>query len=95
LIKEKGKLLNEQFLTAKSASFHSKYVMGMKLGEGQHASVSICYERTVPRSTEECTPLLSHQIDKDAFKPIPYAVKKVSDEDEEKLIAHEKEFEIL
>ncbi len=67
----------------------------MKLGEGQHASVSICYERTVPRSTEECTPLLSHQIDKDAFKPIPYAVKKVSDEDEEKLIAHEKEFEIL
>lgn len=60
LIKEKGKLLNEQFLTAKSASFHSKYVIGMKLGEGQHASVSICYERAVPRSTEECTPLLSH-----------------------------------
>ena len=30
-----------------------------------------------------------------AYHPTPYAVKKVRDDDMEKLIAHEREFEIL
>lgn len=45
--------------------------------------------------SDECTPLLASQIDKDAYHPKPYAVKIVRDDDKEKLLAHQKEFEIL
>lgn len=85
----------KQFDETRKFSFHEKYVVGRVLGEGQHATVSICYERTLTRSAEECTPLLVDKLQLNAYHPTPYAVKKVRDDDEEKLIAHEKEFEIL
>lgn len=48
------------------------------------------------RKTSECgTPLIASKISKDEYLPEPYAVKIVRSDDEEKIIAHRKEFEIL
>ncbi len=48
------------------------------------------------RKTSECgTPLLVNKIDKSEYFPEPYAVKIVRSDDEEKIMAHVKEFEIL
>lgn len=71
-------------------------MLGEKLGEGQHASVYKCYERTHPRhETDASTPLLANQMETDEYIFHPYAVKIVRDDDKEKIIAHLKEFEIL
>ena len=77
-------------------NFDNKYVLGEKLGEGQHASVYKCFKRTNPRKeSEDTTPLLAKQMLHSDFDPHPFAVKKVSSDDEEKIIAHLKEFDIL
>jgi len=66
------------------------------LGEGQHASVYKCYKRKHPRSSEECTPLLARQLKEDQYLSDEiFAVKIVRDDDQEKILAHKKEFEIL
>ena len=39
--------------------------------------------------------MLVDKLQLNAYHPKPYAVKKVRDDDMEKLIAHEREFEIL
>lgn len=61
-----------------------------------HAAVYKCFKRTKPRPSGETTPL---PVDKlkvgEEFEPTPFAVKIVRDDDEEKIIAHKKEFEIL
>ena len=57
--------------------------------------MNICFERTFARSAKESTPLLVDKLQLNAYHPTPYAVKKVRDDDMEKLIAHEREFEIL
>lgn len=48
-------------------NFHDKYVLGEKLGEGQHASVYKCYLRLNARSQDETTPLLARQMQKDEY----------------------------
>lgn len=68
---------------------------GEKLGEGQHTTVWECFERKTPRPENDCTPLMAKDISPDAYRPEKYAVKIVRDDDNEKLIAHEREFEIL
>lgn len=51
-------------------SFHDKFVLAEKLGEGQHASVFKCFMRKNPRSETECsTPLLASQMQKDEYLP--------------------------
>jgi serine/threonine protein kinase len=95
IISNRGKLLEEQFKESKKFNFDEKFVRGEKLGEGQHSTVWSCHERTVPRSNDDCTPLLAKDISKDDYKPEKYAVKIVRDDDCEKLRAHEVEFEIL
>jgi len=77
-------------------SFHDKFVLGGKLGEGQHASVYKCFKRVNPRRDNECsTPLLADKLAASEYFPQPYAVKIVRDDDREKILAHQKEFEIL
>jgi serine/threonine protein kinase len=96
LIKLRGTQLEQQFIDSKTHSFHDSYVLGEKLGEGQHASVYKCFKRVKPRSANECTPLLAKQLNNDDYvTDEPYAVKIVRDDDIEKIIAHEREFEIL
>ena len=51
--------MTEEFKESKMHSFHDVYVIGDKLGEGQHAAVYKCYKRIKPRSADECTPLLA------------------------------------
>lgn len=68
--------------------------MGKHIGEGMHASVHTCYKRLKPRPQGQ-TPMLAHLIDQSEYEPHPYAVKIVRDNDEEKIIAHLREFEIL
>lgn len=84
--------LQQEFQESKKFNFHDKYVKGSKLGEGQHASVWDCFERTTPRPADDCTPLLAADICAQDYKPKKYAVKIVRDDDKEKLMAHEKEF---
>lgn len=77
-------------------SFHDKYVLGEKLGEGQHAIVFKCYQRaTVKPSSDGCTPLPARDIPTSDYLPTPFAVKIVRDDDSEKIDAHEREFSIL
>lgn len=77
-------------------NFHDYYVMGEKLGEGQHASVYKCFKRKNPRSSEETTPLPSFKLDKSQYdNQQTFAVKLVRADDQEKLQAHIKEFDIL
>jgi len=73
------------------------YVLDDKpIGEGQHATVYKCFKRVKPRSLKECTPLLARQLPNDEYnKDEPFAVKIVRDDDKEKIIAHEREFDIL
>ena len=52
-----------------------------KVGEGQHASVYRCFRRSKQGSEE--------------ILPMPYAVKIIRSDDEEKIKAHLREFEIL
>jgi len=95
MIKQQSELLVKEYIDSKTHSFHDKYVLGEKLGEGQHASVYKCYERMNPRRLSECTPLLASQLNSEEYLPTPYAVKIVRDDDSEKIVAHVKEFEIL
>lgn len=60
-----------------------------------HASVYTCFLRLKKRSEAECTPLLAKSLEKEAYSDIKYAVKIVKDDDNEKLLAHKAEFEIL
>lgn len=96
IIKERGETLQKQYAASKDLNFHDKYVLGEKLGEGQHASVYKCYLRKNVRNQEETTPLLAKQMqlgDYDTEKT--FAVKIVRSDDQEKIIAHEREFQIL
>lgn len=45
LIKQMGTELQQDFIASKTHSFHDSYVLGDKLGEGQHAIVTKCYKR--------------------------------------------------
>ena len=60
LIHSRGQLLQKEFQESIQSSFNDKYVKGVVIGEGQHASVSICYERINKRMSDECTPLLAY-----------------------------------
>jgi len=61
-----------------------------------HAAVYKCFKRLKPRSSGETTPLPASKLKAgEEFEPTPYAVKIVRDDDEEKIIAHRREFEIL
>jgi serine/threonine protein kinase len=82
-------------MESKKYNFNEKYVKGEKLGEGQHTTVWVCYERAVPRPINDCTPLMAKDMSPETYKPTKYAVKIVRDDDNEKLKAHEREFEIL
>lgn len=62
-----------------------------------HASVYKCYKRLISRNNAEMTPLLAKDLsgDIDYDQQLCYAVKIVRDDDKEKIIAHQREFEIL
>lgn len=61
-----------------------------------HAVVYKCFKRLKPRSLEEMTPLPAFKLKPgEEYDLTPYAVKIVRDDDEEKIIAHKREFEIL
>ncbi len=95
LISKRSAILKQEFEDSKKFGFNEKYVLGQKLGEGQHASVWSCFERIVPRPENDSTPLLASKLDKDSYKPTTFAVKIVRNDDKETLIAHEEEFKIL
>jgi hypothetical protein len=67
LIEQRGNELQAEFNKNKEVNFHDKYVKGEKLGEGHHASVYVCYERALPRSANECTPLPAAKLRKEDY----------------------------
>jgi serine/threonine protein kinase len=69
-------ILIEKMEEYEKNSFEAKYVIGKKLGEGMHAAVYQCFEKS------------------DEAKETPFAVKISREDDEEKKMAHKKEFEI-
>ena len=95
IIHNRGANLEKEFQKSKILNFHEKYVKGEKVGEGQHTTVWVCYERSIPRPENDCTPLCARDISPQAYKPTKYAVKIVRDDDNEKLSAHEREYTIL
>jgi serine/threonine protein kinase len=96
MLKQRGADLEKAFNESRILNFDNKYVLGEKLGEGQHASVYKCFKRINPRTTtDETTPLLARQMNSTEFDPTPFAVKIVRDDDKEKIIAHLREFDIL
>ena len=46
LIHKQGDQMQHDYIESKIHSFHDKFVLGEKLGEGQHASVFKCFMRT-------------------------------------------------
>ena len=67
------------------------YILGDKIGEGHHASVYKCFKLVNPLTKSEKKNMLTF----DPYLPKPFAVKIVRDDDSEKILAHEREFEIL
>jgi hypothetical protein len=54
-----------------------------------------CFKRLNPRSREETTPLPSFKMDQSEYEAVTYAVKIVRADDQEKIEAHIREFDIL
>jgi hypothetical protein len=60
MLKQRGEELEKAFNESRILNFDNKYVLGEKLGEGQHASVYKCFKRIQPRTTtDDSTPLLA------------------------------------
>lgn len=97
MIAARSKQLQDEFIQSKESDFHDRYVIGDKLGEGMHASVYKCYKRTKPLTSGETTPLRANKLkpgeEYDTLNP--FAVKIVRDDDQEKILAHTREFEIM
>lgn len=86
MIKQQASLVQQDYLQSQCDSFHEKYVLGDKLGEGQHASVYKCYQR-VTATKQTCTPLPKNELLESEYLPETYAVKIVRDDDCEKISA--------
>jgi len=96
MIHEQAETLKQEFMQSKIHAFHDAFVVGKKLGEGQHASVYQCFKRVNPRSNMEATtPFKVDKMQDNEYHKQPYAVKMVRSDDYEKIEAHKKEFEIL
>ena len=96
MIQEQASTLNHVYNESNMHSFYDTYVLGNKLGEGQHAIVYKCFKRVHPRSAQEATtPFNVDKMTNKDYYPTPYAVKIVRTDDLEKINAHKRESEIL
>jgi len=91
LIKKQSELMHQKYIDSKVYSFHDVYMLGDKIGEGNHASVYKCFRRVNPLPKNEKKTLLTF----DPYLPEPFAVKVVREDDNEKILAHEHEFKVL
>jgi|688.fasta_scaffold364900_2 serine/threonine protein kinase len=83
--------MHQKYIDSKVYSFHDVYMLGDKIGEGNHASVYKCFRRVNPLPKNEKKTLLTF----DPYLPEPFAVKVVREDDNEKILAHEHEFKVL
>ncbi len=81
-------MLSQRYIDSSTHSFHDYYILGEKLGEGQHASVYKCFKRKIKRKQNVFSDQQLDEFSSEEYDVQPFAVKVVRDDDKEKIIAH-------
>lgn len=81
-------MLSQRYIDSNTHSFHDYYILGEKLGEGQHASVYKCFKRKISRKQNVFSDQNLDDFISDEYHSQPFAVKVVRDDDNQKILAH-------